>query len=167
MDSRHTLMHRLLPVAFAVVLSAGAAGTAVALDPPEPERIAFGQVGIAFGQSIELTVVNVGLVQPPEPEAPAMELLILDQGGNVIARSIEKVAAGQSVTLKFNGDTLRRSGNFSRVHLRALVRFSDPPDPELPAPRIVGSLEVVDNFSGRTSFGFVTPPEPDRQLRAP
>ena len=83
-----------------------------------------------------------------------MELLILDQGGNVIARSIEKIAAGQSVTLKFNGDTLRRPGSLNRLHLRALVRFLDPPDPELPAPRIVGSLEVVDNFTGRTSFAF-------------
>jgi len=167
MDSRHTLFRRFLPVAFAVVLSAGAAGTALAIDPPEPDRIAFGQVGIAFGQSVELTVVNIGRVDPPEPEAPAMELLILDQGGNVIARSIQKVAPGHSATLRFNGDTMRRAPSLNRLHLRALARFSDPTDPEAPAPRIVGSLEVVDNFTGRTSFAFQAPPDPERQLRVP
>ena len=68
MDSRHTLLRKLAPVAFAVVLSAGAVGTALAVDPPEGDRIAFGQVGIAFGQSVELSVVNVGLVRTrPNP----------------------------------------------------------------------------------------------------
>ena len=95
-----------------------------------------------------------------------MELLILDQGGNVIARSIEKVAPGQSVTLRFNGDTMRRAPGLNRLHLRALVRFVDPPEGDRPA-RIVGSLEVVDNFTGRTSFAFQGPPDPDKQLRAP
>ena len=69
-----------------------------------PDRIVFGQLGIAFGQSLELSVVNVGLQGPPEPDAPAMELQI---------------------------------------------------------------IEVVDNFTGRTSFAFQAPPDPDSQLRAP
>ena len=167
MDSRHTPLRRLAPIVLAFVLAAGAAGTAVAVQPPEPDRIAFGQVGIAFGQSVEVTVVNVGRNAPPEPEAPAMELLILDQGGNILARSIEKVAPGQSVTLKFNGDTMRRAFSLNRMHLRALVRFNAPPEPDAPAPRIVASFEVVDNFTGRTSFAFVNPPEPESQLRAP
>ena len=142
MDSRHTLLRRLVPVALAIMLSAGAVGTAFATAPPDPDRIAFGQVGIAFG-------------------------LILDQGGNILARSIEKVAPGQSVTLKFNGDTMRRAFSLNRMHLRALVRFSSPPEPEAPVPRIVASFEVVDNFTGRTSFAIVNPPEPESQLRAP
>ncbi len=147
MDPSRTALRRLAPVVVAFALATTAVGTAFAIDPPEPDRIAFGQVGIAFGQSVELSVVNVGRSDPPEPDAPAMELLILDQGGNILARSIEKVAAGQSVTL----------------------RFIDPPEPERPAARIVTNFEVFDNFTGRTSFAICPCGRPgaDSQLRAP
>lgn len=39
MDSRRTLLQKLAPVAFAVALSAGGAGTAFASNPPDGERI--------------------------------------------------------------------------------------------------------------------------------
>lgn len=153
--------------AFALAaFSAWGASTALASDPPEPERIAFGQIGIAAGQSVQLNVVHPGLNAPPEPESPvAVHLTILDSHGNTLASSVERLLPGGSVSLTLNRDTLpARTGN--RMSLRGLVSFQAPPEPERQGrTRLVSTLEVIDNVTGRTSFVLQAPPEPDKAQR--
>lgn len=158
MDSRHTLLRRLASVAFAVMLSVGTAGAAIASEVPEPDRIAFGQVGIAFGQSVELTIVNAGPQIPAGAFVPTSDLQILDQNGNVLARLVQQVAPGQSATLKLNGDTIRRVSN--RLHLRGLVEpCIFPPDASMTtAMQMIATFEVVDNIIGRTAFVLQSAP---------
>ena len=97
---------------------------AFAAAPPEPERIAFGLVGITFGQAVQVSVANTRLAQPPEPDAPpiAVEIVFLDGDGSVFKRSVQTVATGHSATLTLaRGELSPRGG---RAMVRALVRFS-------------------------------------------
>ncbi len=93
------LMRTLAALACALLVLGAAPAFAAA--PPEPERIAFGLVGIAFGQAIQVSVANTRLQAPPEPEAPpiAVEIVFLDGDGSVFKRSVQTIATGQSATL--------------------------------------------------------------------
>lgn len=157
---------RLATVAFALVsLSAWGASSALAAQPPEPGRIAFGQIGIVAGQSVQLNVVHTGLIDPPEPDKPiVVELKLLDANGNTLASSVERVLPGHSASLTFQGPP--QPDRTGRVSLRGLVSFSDPPEPERQGrARLVSTLEVFDNVTGRTSFVLADPPDPDRAQR--
>ena len=155
------LMRTLAALACALLVLGAAPAFAAA--PPEPERMAFGLVGIAFGQAIQVSVANTRLQAPPEPEAPpiAVEIVFLDGDGSVFKRSVQTIATGQSATLTLaRGELSPRGG---RAMVRALVRFAQPPDPDAigRAIPVAATLEVVDVLTGRTSFALQAPPEPD------
>ena len=155
------LMRTLAALACALLVLGAAPAFAAA--PPEPDRIAFGLVGIAFGQAIQVSVANTRLGQPPDPEAPpiAVEIVFLDGDGSVFKRSVQTVATGHSATLTLaRGELSPRGG---RAMVRALVRFSEPPEPEAigRAIPVSATLEVIDVVTGRTSFALAAPPEPE------
>ncbi len=159
------MSERLMPAlaALACALLIFGAVPAFAAQPPEPDRIAFGLVGIAFGQAVQVSVANTRLSEPPEPEAPpiAAEIVFLDGDGSVFKRSVQTVATGHSATLTLaRGELSPRGG---RAMVRALVRFGQPPDPDAigRALPVAATLEVVDVVTGRTSFALQAPPEPD------
>ncbi len=146
MESRHTLLRQFVPVAFALVLSAGAAGTAFASDPPEREDApAFGIVSINPDQTIRLNVVcwehDVNGV-PPSPCHG--DLMFHDMAGNVVAIQPVKLAPGQATFLDF---TYGRGTSPGR-----LVGL-DPcwiPDPT--SGRALPTAEVFDTSTGRIAL---------------
>jgi hypothetical protein len=151
-----------------------------ASNPPEPDRVLFGMVGITRGQTLRLNVVN--LTNPPEPDRSGACSVVLSfrnaQGdvvtnsdGQPIRRTVE-LRAGATAFLDLNGDQFGSGGDTnlpSRFQLRPFVRvLSNPPDPDRQSPPdpCRATMEVFDNATGRTSLfapALSNPPEPDRQ----
>ena len=139
-----------------------------AADPPEPDRLLFGMVGITRGQTLRLNVVN--LSDPPEPDSqappdPCRAVLTFrnaqgqpfrNSDGQIIRRSVN-LQPGESAFLDLNGDQLGVIGTTGpgRVELRPFVRvLTDPPDPDRQAPPdpCFVNGEIFDNVTLRTSF---------------
>ena len=148
MDSRNSLIRQLVPVAFAVVLSAGAAGTAFAAQPPDPTRLdppAFGIVSINPDQTIRLNVacwehaVN-GI--PPDPCHG--ELMFHDMARNIVARQTYRLTPGQAAFLDFSFDPRTSPG--------ALVGLEPCIAPDPTSGRALPTTEVFDTQSGRVAL---------------
>jgi hypothetical protein len=108
---------------------------------------AFGMIGITSGQRVRLNAVPVGL-----QNELAIELMILDGSGNVLARDVERVAPGHAISLEQPFLPVR-SGN--RLPVRALIRWPGQLGQD---EYVVSTLEVVDDATGRT---VLVDPDPE------
>lgn len=117
---------------------------ATAADQGKQEYLAFGQLGIVRGQSARLNAVSVGLGRDRE-----VELLFLDQEGNVLERSEQVLAPGHcmSLTLPFPE---QRAGDGRAVQIHALVKWIDPTGRE--RGYIIPTFEVTDDATGKTTI---------------
>jgi hypothetical protein len=139
------------------------------LPPPDPDDINFPTVGISLGQTARLNLVNLGPATPGAfPPGPCnAQMGFLDSAGNPLARMSQlTLAPGQAGFGDLNRDTLGFTTAVTNLRLqsRATISFIPPPDPEIPPGPCVNvraSLEIIDNFSGRTT-GLSSPPDPDR-----
>jgi hypothetical protein len=157
----------VLAALVAIPLARSTTPAQVTTEPPEPIRQTFGLIGIAFGQTAQLNVVNVppDPLLPPDPMVPpdpiqpvSIEMALVDGDGIILARRSAMLLPNESASLSVNRNSLDRRGN--RVSLRALVLIQ-PPDPMTPPDpmQIISSLEVFDNLTGRTSV-VLHPPDP-------
>lgn len=119
----------------------------------------FGMVGITRGQTARLNVVDASEVAP-DP-CREVELMFLDSQGNVRLRSSECLAPGHAAFLDLNGNFLEAPG--VRAEIRAMVHVTPPPEPDRNRVKIIASVEVFDNITGKTSFVIGEPPEPDKR----
>ena len=121
-------------------------------DKPSP-------LSIAFGQTLQLNVANVS-----RGDAIAVEIAVLDDSGNPLARSSELVMPQHTAMLRLNRDEL--SGlSAGRLLTRAVVKVMGNPNGVV--RDLVVSQEVVDNETQRTvllhpgiSKGFNPQPDP-------
>ena len=147
MDARHTLLRKFVPVAFAVVLSAGAVGITFAAQPPDPERDppAFGIVSINPDQTIRLNVVCWEHDVNGVPPGPCHgDLMFHDMAGNVVAIQPVKLGPGQAAFLDFS---------FGRGTSPGVLVGIEPcwiPDPT--SGRALPTTEVFDTQSGRVAL---------------
>ena len=134
--------------------------------PPKNALIGFGMVGLVAGQTMRLNIVNYG---GPDTRPCAVEVLIFDAVGTVVASETATVEPGEAVSSNFTPistepgtpgialTTLLPDDN-GRFQLRAAVRGIVNPNVS-PVCRnlrgIVPTLEVF-NGSGETSL-FVLP----------
>ena len=137
-------------------------GSGVRAFNPQPEPPGFGMVGISFGQTLRLNVVNTGGVLSGFPPGPCkVQLGFLDENGRYVrkaggrdgvgepVRKAGRLESGQSMSLDLRADdvSMDRDG---RVEVRAawlrdgIGNF--PPGP------CRATLEMIDNSTGRTSF---------------
>lgn len=105
----------------------------------------FGMTGITLSQTARLSVVSV---DNPDLRPVRVELLFLDNQGRVLAQSQETLLPGQAALLDLRGVEAARGVN--RAQIRAQVRFVDNPDIRV-AQKVLPTLEVIDNASGRTT----------------
>lgn len=105
----------------------------------------FGMTGITLSQTARLSVVSV---DNPDLRPARVELLFLDNQGRVLAQSQETLLPGQAALLDLRGVEAARGVN--RAQIRAQVRFVDNPDIRV-AQKVLPTLEVIDNASGRTT----------------
>lgn len=177
MKTKRRTVTALALVALAALVSLGVfRGTQRAhaqdtIPPPQPERISFGMIGITPGQTIRLNVVNV--VPPPNPELPPSPIRVVltflnsdgqlfrNRDGNPVRR-VAMLEPGESTFLNLSGGEF--AGGVARLHLRAVVTVIPPPQPDsqsVPPPigdRIVTTVEVLNNATGRTDLVLSGPP---------
>ena len=165
------------------LLAVRSAVAQIAQPPPDPEDINFPTVGISLGQTVRLNLVNLGPATPGTvPPGPCRaQLGFLDSAGNLLAPMSQlSLVPGQAAFVDLNRDTLGFPTTVTnlRVQSRATISFVAPPDPEIPpgpCHNMRASLEIIDNFTGRTTLlsappdaeralGVEPPPGPDRQF---
>jgi hypothetical protein len=182
MKTKRTLTIAAVLVALAALMTVGVfRGTRKVhaqdqIPPPIGERISFGMLGIAQGQTIRLSVVNT--IPPPvgdsQPQTQRVVLTFLDadgqrlrsRDGSIIQRAVE-LQPEHATFLDLNADDLMRG--VVRLQLRAVVNVQPPPIGELPPPigdRTAVTVEVITSATGRTVFALSTPPS-IRQLPPP
>ncbi|MCA1593265.1 MAG: hypothetical protein LC754_11570 [Acidobacteria bacterium] len=129
--------------------------------PPVGERLSFGMIGIARGQTVRLSVANVS-----DAICPCNRVLLtfLDtegrplrrRDGSVIRRAAEP-EPGRAVFLDLDADDLQWPPGPTRLQLRAVVNAQPPPIGDGSATtsagdRIATTVEVFNNETLRTSF---------------
>lgn len=115
----------------------------------------YGLVGLAFGQTAQLSVVNT---HPPDPIIPSeqitqveVEMKFFDGQGNLLAQNRARLLPGQSANLQLN--FMPRDG--LRLNVRPVVIVHHPQGSF--SPKLVPStLELFDSDSGKSSL-FVNP----------
>ena len=163
------------------------AGTPRFTSPPEPDRpLLFGMTGLGHLQTARISVSNVGLVSPPDPDAqnpvtnPAVPppcrvmMTFVDSDGNVLRNNAGQpilrvviLQQGQSASLQINSDAFIGRDQL-RFNVRPVVVVASTDPASLPPP-CVPVLEVIDNLTARTSFVYggtprlTTPPDSESQ----
>ena len=126
--------------------------------PPGPiDSFAFGAVGLVAGQTARL---NVSILSPAPPTDPtAVEIRFLDSNGAIIKQTIVQLAPGQTAFTDFSPADVAPGAAVARMQIRAEVRVTITPGPqETTSGRLISTLEIFDNATGKTSFLY--PPDP-------
>ena len=132
---------RMLAVALSVAAVGGVwfAHLAKAQEARASGYLAYGIVGIASGQTARLNAVTVGV----RHDVP-VELTFLDDQGNVVARTVERLQPGRATSLDMHFVPSPRGNRFP---VRGLVRWGTPLGSE---GYVIPTLEVIDDITGRT-----------------
>ena len=160
--------------AFLVALL-GDLGTAAAADeipvPPPPQRVQIdlGMVGLAHLQSAQLNVVMVGGGTPDPSDDCRVGISFFDAAGQLFRDTsgmpiaAEAILSDQAARLDLREADAFRGRTGLRVAFRARMQALDLPPTTGPDPcrRVVATLEVVDNLTGRTNLLAVGGGSPD------
>jgi hypothetical protein len=112
-----------------------------------------GLLNFTRGQAVSIDFCNVDRV------ARDVRLYVVDVNGNILKTASAQVAPGQSVSLNFTYGELPRS-SATRVGVRGVVVLPVSPDPDADPPTehlSIGSMQLYDILSGKTSFGLLLP----------
>ena len=144
--------------------------------PPIGDRISFGMLGVARGQTARLNVTNAG-----ETHGITVHWRFLDSDGEVLrtqdGQPVQRTMTlepGHSAFLQINADDFI-GRNEVRLNFRPLVIVQPPPvdgTQAYPPGPTVPTLEVIDNATARTTLlypgvirGFN--PQPDPPVASP
>ena len=121
-----------------------------AVEPPDPDRV-FSPVAFAFGQTARVNIAQIG--DPtlfPAGAACGIIVNYFAADGSPLAPPFRgQVEPGKIVFVDLDRNSLPIRTN--RVPFRVAVRLiSDPNFPPDPCSQIRASVEVYDNFTGRT-----------------
>jgi hypothetical protein len=112
----------------------------------------FGSIGATRGQTVRLTSLVVG------PSNIPVEFVFLDAEGNVLAALNDEIMPERFHSFDLNLDTLGRFDG--RLQLRALVKYSVHAE-HIDVEKLIPSLEVIDNKTGKTTFALDMPEMPE------
>jgi len=137
--------------------------------PPQPVQLALGMVGLAHLQTARLNVVMIGGNPDPSNRCRA-ELSFFDAAGRLFrdASGVPIAAVfildpGKAARLDLREADAFRGRTGLRVAFRARMQALDLPPTTGPDPcrRVVATLEVFDNFTGRTNLLAIGGGQPD------
>jgi hypothetical protein len=148
----------------AVIIAIIVWGEGVRAFNPQPDPPGFGLVGISYGQTLRLNVVNTAGVLSRFPPGPCrVELGFLDSEGRVVrkaggrdeaaepVRKAGRLEPGQSMSLDLESRDLLLDGS-GRAEVRA-AWLNDGVGKYPPGP-CRASLEVINDATGQTSFAM-------------
>jgi hypothetical protein len=105
-------------------------------------------VGITFGQTVRVTAANTGT-----RAITITSVTILDSAGAILGRlDGQVIEPGKMMSFDLNADDIVRESN--RLEIRVVLSGDT-------SRGLLTSLEVFNNADGKTTFGFINPPEPD------
>jgi hypothetical protein len=161
-----------LATAFGIFRTAPRTQAQDQLPPPVNDRISFGMIGLASGQTMRVNVSDVVTANdsnwPPGPTRVA--IIVVNSRGQAL-RNRNGVVIRKTVDLE-RGDSTFLDVDFGelpppvgdRLQLRAVVVTQPPPvgdTNQQPPPvndRIVSTVEIVNNANGRTQLTLFTSP---------
>jgi hypothetical protein len=111
-----------------------------------------GLTGISRGQAASLNVTN------SSREVKEVQFFFIDLNGRLLKSSSARIVPGQSMSLMLSHSELRDPAG--RLQIRGAVRLADPPSPDVDPPQpdlVISNLEIIDEATGRTSFGLLLP----------
>ncbi len=135
--------------------------------PPLVATGQFGLMGAIRGETVRLSITNINLASPPDPDIPPgpcrATLAFVDVNGDTLVRP-DGTPVSRDVVLEAGHSAFLqvRPGAFlgrdeTRLDLRPII-FVTPPDPNAPPGPCVPSLEIIDNATGRTRLLSVGAP---------
>lgn len=157
---------RTLP-SLSIMVTVLSCGMAAAPPAPALPAVQFGLVGIARGQTMRVNIVNA-LPVGTDVAACDLHAIFADQAGLPFGtRSDDWIALvpGQATWIDLPAALVfARDASARRARVRTTVEYepdppTHPPNSIDPCSRIVSTLEVFDNFTGRTS-AFESQPVP-------
>ena len=174
---RSRTLVRTFTGALLMALLIGLVGTAAfAIDeipvppPPEPVQVILGMVGLAHLQTARLNVVMIGGGSPDPSNRCRAEVSFFDAAGRLFrdASGVPIAAVfildpGKAARLDLREADAFRGRTGLRVAFRARMQALDLPPTTGPDPcrRVVATLEVFDNFTGRTNLLAIGGGQPD------
>lgn len=125
-------------------------------------RMASGAVGVARSQSIHINLIPRDKWFPPCDITPGnyvgtVEMSLADASGRELARTTRRIEGCGIASMSVNADDILRGE--SRLAVRAIVKLVESGEPDGAPPALVGTLEVSDNTTGKTTVlqGFEKP----------
>ena len=118
-------------------------------------------IGLARGEAASLNFTNVSR------EVVQAALVFLDRDGRRLKASRARVSPGQSLSLGLSFGEVATPRDV-RVQIRVIV-LAQPPDPDAqppdpdadpPTERMLASLEVFDERTGKSAYGLLLPAVP-------
>jgi hypothetical protein len=105
----------------------------------------FGSIGVARGQTVRITGLAVAPCNIPA------EFVFLDGEGGVIAAQDFHIPPEHFDLIGLKAD---------RLQLRGLVKYTVHAE-HIDVERLIPTLEIIDNKTGRTTFGWSVPEPPE------
>jgi hypothetical protein len=138
---------------------------AISISPGHAQPgIGFGMVGIALGQSAQISALNLGSSKSTPDSGCTVALQFLDVKGNVLKQSTFTLGQGKAASLEIGRDKV--PGTDLRAEIRAVLLFGysggAPPGPTVLQQydcNILSSIQVFDNDTGKTNY-IVTDTKP-------
>ena len=106
-----------------------------------------GATGLTAGQTAKLSVYYPTVPAPVAQVLAFVRLVIEDENRNVLAKQDFQVAAGQTVSVSVNGDSLLAADRRS-AQIHAFTQTAGGAADAFPF--VIPGLDIVDNTSGRT-----------------
>jgi hypothetical protein len=141
------------------VLALGAISLAAQTIPVDTVRTT-PMVGIAFGQTARLNLLNPGPVSTAVGVVCTAAVTYFDASGAVLKSASVAVAPGTSMPVDLHSDTDLSLAANARREIRATIAMPAVPPPAAsststatnipPACKLVHSLEIFDSITGRT-----------------
>ena len=135
-----TEVKKLLP-ALALVAIFSLCGAASAQATPEP-HLRTGMFGVARGQLARINAVNIG---NPDVRPIQVEMMFLDETGNIVGRDIKTVMPGHAVFFDVFFDPHREE---NRIEMRGVVAVLGGPDTR----NLKTTVEIFDAETGRNTI---------------
>jgi hypothetical protein len=127
---------------------------------PSPVVKTTGIVGIAFGETAQLNLLNPGVEPPAAGTSCTASVSFVDAAGTVLKSTSLTVVAGQSQSFALRSDIDLSLVSGARRDIRATITLPGilPPtsatttttDALIPACRLIPTLEILDTITGRT-----------------